>query len=241
MQAIFGPMIPKIIHQTWKTDRVPPKARPYVDKVRQLNPDWEYKLWTDDDNLAFVRSEFPELLEIYEGFSRGIMRADVIRYMIMYKMGGVYLDLDYEVLYPFEFGDHRVVLPLSRSVAFGHDVNIVGNCFFASEPGHALWADLLRDLKENPPITNEYIEVLGATGPQFVSRIYFAGDYPDVHTPEKMAYHPPAPKSRADYEVLLTNGVTRGIHHTWGTWRERLSLGHIKLKINKWLGRSTHY
>ena len=42
------------------------------------------------------------------------MRADVIRYLIMYKIGGVYLDLDYEVLKPFEFGDHKLILPLNR-------------------------------------------------------------------------------------------------------------------------------
>ena len=229
-------MIPKIIHQTWKTEQIPAKAQPFVNRVRELNPDWEYRLWTDEDNLQLVREHFPQLLEIYEGFSRGIMRADVIRYMIMYHIGGVYLDLDYEMLHPFDFGDHKVVLPMSRSIAHGNSYDLVGNCVFASEPGHKFWADLLEDLRINPPKVEEYIQVLGATGPDFVSRIYFGSEYPDVYTPEKMAYHPPAPKSKADYQALLTNGVTQGIHHTWGSWRERLSWAHLKLKLKKWFG-----
>ena len=79
-------MIPKIIHQTWKTKDVPKKWLSYVNKIQKLNPDWKYVLWTDDDNDAFVKKEFPGFYKIFNGFSRGIMRADVIRYLIMYKI-----------------------------------------------------------------------------------------------------------------------------------------------------------
>src|SRR5690349_8393884 len=107
-------MIPKLIHQTWKSSEVPHKWIPFVEKVKQLNPGWSYQLWTDADNDIFVKTHFPEFYPVFKGFSREIMRADVIRYLIMYKLGGVYLDLDYEVLAPFDFGAHALVLPLNR-------------------------------------------------------------------------------------------------------------------------------
>ena len=48
-------MIPKIIHQTWKTDIPPSKWIPFIEKVKKLNPEWEYILWTDADNDEFVK------------------------------------------------------------------------------------------------------------------------------------------------------------------------------------------
>src|SRR5688572_12561292 len=96
--------IPKIIHQTWKEEAIPEKWKAYQKKVKRLHPDWEYRLWTDKDNDAFVEKEFPDFYAVYKGFSRNIMRADVIRYLIMYHTGGMYLDLDYEFLMPFDFG-----------------------------------------------------------------------------------------------------------------------------------------
>jgi len=105
-------MIPKLIHQTWKTDLIPKQWVSLVNKVKELNPDWSYKLWTDKENDEFVRKEFPEFYGIFSLFPRSIMKADVIRYLLMFRFGGVYLDLDYEVLKPFNFGDKLVVLPL---------------------------------------------------------------------------------------------------------------------------------
>jgi mannosyltransferase OCH1-like enzyme len=50
--------IPKIIHQTWKTENVPWKWKLYQKKVKQLHPDWEYKLWTDKNNMEFVKLKY---------------------------------------------------------------------------------------------------------------------------------------------------------------------------------------
>ncbi len=81
-------MIPKIIHQTWKNREVPRKWRPLVDRVQALNPDWEYRLWTDVDNDAFVKEEFPGFYPVFRDLSHNIMRADVIRYLLLYRIGG---------------------------------------------------------------------------------------------------------------------------------------------------------
>ena len=108
-------MIPRIIHQTWKDSAVPKKWHPFIKAVKEMNPTWEYRLWTDNDNDEFVAEEFPDFVDIFRGFSRNIMRADVIRYLIMYKIGGVYLDLDYEVLAPFDF-ELTFVLPLTEAL-----------------------------------------------------------------------------------------------------------------------------
>jgi mannosyltransferase OCH1-like enzyme len=235
-------MIPKLIHQTWKTDDIPKKHRPFVNKVKTLNPEWSYKLWTDRDNDEFVKSEFPEFHRVFTGFSKNIMRADVIRYLIMYKIGGVYLDLDYEVLKPFNFENKNIVLPLWLSVKDGDPADILGNFFLASVPGHRYWLDAINELKNNPPIVTDYTQVLEATGPIFVTRIYNSNRYQDIDVPEKIIYNPIHHPNTIGYgkqyiEKIKNNGVSLGIHYTWGSWIERLTLAYLKAKIRTEISR----
>ncbi len=226
-------MIPKIIHQTWKTNEAPYKWKEYIQKLKQLNPDWEYHLWSDDDNDAFVRKEFLDFYPTYQGFSKNIMRADVIRYLLMYKVGGVYLDLDYEVLAPFDFENKKLVLPLNRSKETGDDHDGLGNCFFASEPGHPFWLDVINDLKNNPPDVQDYTGVVEATGPLLLTKVYYRGSYVDVTLPNRMVYHPPTPRKKKDYQTIIDNGVSKGIHHCWGSWKEWFTWTHLKKKLIK--------
>lgn len=226
-------MIPQMIHQTWKTNEVPKKWLAFVKKVQELNPGWQYKLWTDLDNDEFVKNEYPDFYNIFKGFSRGIMRADVIRYLIMNKIGGVYLDLDYEVLQPFDFGKHILVLPLNRSLKYGDEKDELGNCIFASTSGHQFWIDVISDLKQNPPMVTDYSQVVEATGPGLLTRIYNRNTYKDVHLPDRLIYHPPSPNNKKDIMKIKNNGISLGIHHPWGSWKERWTLTYLKNKVNK--------
>lgn len=229
-------MIPKLIHQTWKTNVIPDKWIPLVNKVKELNPDWSYRLWTDNENDEFVRNEFPEFYRIFSVFPIGIMKADVIRYLLMYRFGGVYLDLDYEVLKPFYFGDKLVVLPLEEKVSEHDPLKKVGNCFIASVPGHRFWQDVISDLQFNPPQVKDHTQVLKATGPWFLSRIYNQKYYPDIYTPDRSVYIPLLLNKKKDIESARNNDISLGIHHGWGTWRkstwkDRLTIWHIKRKL----------
>ena len=229
-------MIPKIIHQTWKTDEIPAKHLKFVNKVKTLNPEWSYKLWTDQDNDEFVKKEYPDFYKVFTGFSRGIMRADVIRYLIMYKTGGVYLDLDYEVLKPFDFGRNEIILPLALSTKEGNSADMLGNCFLASVPGHKFWRDVIDDLKENPPAVTDYTQVMDATGPGLLTRIFYNNTYDNVCVPDKIVYHPIKNLNSVWYrkkyiDSIRNNGVSLGIHYTWGSWIERFTVAYIKAKI----------
>ena len=213
--------ITRIIHQTWKDNVVPDKWLEYQQKVKALHPDWEYKLWTDSDNDAFIEKHYPELFPIYNEYPKPVMKADVIRYAIMDQMGGLYLDLDYEMLRAFDLNDHHVVLPLSRSKAFGDNENRIGNCILASEPGHPFWKKVLQDLTENPfKIGQDELDVEKATGPLLLTRIYQSGKWPDITTPERLFFHPPSPRSPKAYQSILDNNTSYGIHHAHGSWRD---------------------
>ena len=94
--------IPKIIMQTWKNTDIPDKWKSSPASIRQYMPDWEYVLMTDDMNDQFVRTYFPDFYSHYVNFPYPIQRADAIRYMWLYKHGGIYMDMDFELIKPLD-------------------------------------------------------------------------------------------------------------------------------------------
>lgn len=94
--------IPKIIWQTWKTHQVPEKWSQSPESIRLTAPDWDYHLTDDQENLEFVQREFPEYLPLYLSFDREIYRVDIIRYLRLYRHGGVYMDLDIKLKRPLD-------------------------------------------------------------------------------------------------------------------------------------------
>ena len=60
-------MIPRILHQTARTADIAPRWRELREKARALNPGWEYRLWTDADNLSLVSEAAPKLLRSIRG------------------------------------------------------------------------------------------------------------------------------------------------------------------------------
>jgi len=92
----MGPAIPRILHQTFYERTLAPQLQHNVDQLRAANPGWEYRFYDDDDILSFIRANYPAA--VLNHFLRidaryGAARADLFRYLLMYKVGGVYLDI----------------------------------------------------------------------------------------------------------------------------------------------------
>jgi mannosyltransferase OCH1-like enzyme len=88
-------MIPKIIHQIW----IGPKKRPdiWIDTFRidyiNKNPEYEYILWTED-NILQLFVDFPIYRMVYDLETKYCGKADILRYLILYIYGGIYIDAD---------------------------------------------------------------------------------------------------------------------------------------------------
>ena len=239
-------MIPKIIHQTWKTNIIPEKFENWHEKVKQLHPKWEIILWTDEDNVNLVKRYFPNLLKIYNSLQYNIMRADIIRYMYMAIYGGYYLDLDYELFVPFEKTasySEELILPISRISNTG---TILGNSIFGSIPGHVFWKDVLNEFQANPPVKKFYdkFQVLKLTGPDFISEVYFKSSAKYIGSlVEKNIFHPDETfTNMQNYQEILMQNGSMGIHHCQGSWINQngsllnyisKGLGSVKRRLNK--------
>jgi hypothetical protein len=89
--------IPKILHQLW----IGPKPRPsiFMDICKEKNPDFEYILWTEEelkkrDMRLQCGAQINSMSEING-------KADIIRWEILYKYGGIFVDADCICIEPF--------------------------------------------------------------------------------------------------------------------------------------------
>ena len=88
-------MIPKIIYQTWYTKTIPQNIQKSIQNMMILNDEYEYKLFDDEDMYQYIVDNFEdEVIEAFDMLRVGAAKADLWRYLILYKDGGVYLDID---------------------------------------------------------------------------------------------------------------------------------------------------
>ena len=109
--------IPKVIHQIWLGNKpIPKQFFPFMESWKKYHPDWEYILWTDKDvkNLDLITQKY------FDQETHPRSRANILRFELLYKFGGLYVDLDFECLAPLKMHDYcnfyAGILELPRTV-----------------------------------------------------------------------------------------------------------------------------
>lgn len=92
-------MIPKIIHYCWfGRGPMPELALKCIESWHKYMPDYEYKLWNEDN---FDVNSTPYTKEAYEARKFAFV-SDVVRLKALKDYGGIYFDVDFEVYKPFD-------------------------------------------------------------------------------------------------------------------------------------------
>ncbi|KAF9008968.1 nucleotide-diphospho-sugar transferase [Cyathus striatus] len=156
--------IPRIIHQTWKTEVLPDRWKNISQECRDMMPDYEYMLWTDEGSRQFIAEYYPWFLDTFDGYKFNIQRADAIRYFVLHQYGGIYIDLDIGCLRPLDpLLVYPVILPKTIPVGISNDL-------IFSAKGHPFMEQTIHNL-----ITFDiswilhYPTVMFSTGPMFLS------------------------------------------------------------------------
>jgi mannosyltransferase OCH1-like enzyme len=88
--------IPKNIYQLIQNKyNIDPSFEKNIEYIKDLNPTWNHILYDDVDMIEYINKYYPNLLHIYNKINPkyGAARADFFRYLLMYREGGVYLDI----------------------------------------------------------------------------------------------------------------------------------------------------
>jgi Glycosyltransferase sugar-binding region containing DXD motif len=104
--------IPKIIVQTHRDPAIGVSER---RTWQQMNPEFEYRFFTDAECVKFLQQSMPGLVSIYHKLPKAVQKADLFRYAYIYFHGGVYADVD-----------TICEAPLSSYIDFDQEAMVVG-------------------------------------------------------------------------------------------------------------------
>lgn len=222
-------MIPRIIHQTWGSQEMPGELREFQHSWRAHHPGWEYRLWSDADNLRLIRQHYPEFTEYYTTVTPGILKVDFARLAYLHHMGGIYADLDVEVLKPFD--------PLleGSNIVSGWEFNGIGqrmrgrdfvcNALMASPAGHPVWLEIMhlmssryRMKRRLEPYSNYVMEMaMRLYSEKLEERSQSAGDV-TIHSHELFFPSPPTERLIENRRRQAAQLGSYAIHHYEGSW-----------------------
>jgi len=90
----YKPIIPLNIFQTWYTKNLPEHMNQRVELLKRQNPRFNHYLFDDNDCREFIKNNYDEkILNAYDALIPGAYKADLWRYCVLYKMGGIYVDI----------------------------------------------------------------------------------------------------------------------------------------------------
>lgn len=171
------PLIPHIIHQTWKNYEIPKSFVPWIKSVIKAHPNWQYWFWTDRDIECYFKSKHPDFYLKFITYPTFIHKSDIMRYFTLYDYGGFYLDLDVEVLKPLDIWTHVAQSVVSLET-FEHPYiafperskpNLI-NAVMGTMPRHGFYK-LLQE-KLNISFHTEPTSVIKETGPLYLDKTY---------------------------------------------------------------------
>lgn len=94
-------MIEKNIFQSWHTKDLHPLVQKKIDFFKNINPEYKYNLYDDNDMDNFVNEHFKGVIsECYNKLNIIVAKVDFWRYLVLYKYGGIYLDMDSSIEKP---------------------------------------------------------------------------------------------------------------------------------------------
>ena len=169
-------MIPKIIHQLWIGPKQPPTK--FMDTWRDKNSEFEYIRWNEEEiRKRGLKLECTERINEMEEING---KADIIRWEILYKYGGVFLDADSICVEPID----DVLMNCECFAGWEHEKlrsGLIATGTMGFPPKHPLVKDAIEWMKSNCVSVQKtgkraWINV----GPGLLTRMYNTGKYKDL-------------------------------------------------------------
>jgi mannosyltransferase OCH1-like enzyme len=166
--------IPLDIYQTWFTKNLPPGMINSINKLKKDNPEFTFYLFDDNDCKTFIKDNFG--IKVYDAFENlipGAYKADLWRYCILYKKGGIYIDIKFHT-------NNFNLIQLTDNNYFVKDRdgywerNKIGiyNGFIISKPKNPIFLNCINDIVKNVNAGYKGLNSLHPTGPGLLGNYF---------------------------------------------------------------------
>ena len=160
--------IPRVVYQTGYSQHVIERVYNNTITAHANNPEYDFRYYDNRAVKHFLRRHFGgEVYQAFRTLQMGAARADLWRYCVLYKRGGVYIDLDAGIYGPLK---HKQ-LTAQTDALLGYDImgNLI-NWFMMFTPHHPFLYYVIQ-LCTRRILAHEK-SVFTATGPTLLTDAY---------------------------------------------------------------------
>lgn len=167
--------VPLKIFLTWETKNLPINMYNNLQLLQKMNPEFDIYLYDDQDRINFIKNNFDKnVLDAYNSLIPGAFRADLWRYCIIYKYGGVYIDIKFHTYVPIlnlikdsEFTFANTNSGLCKDSYDGKEI-IIG--FIISSPNNKIFKDTIDEIVTKTKNKDYGQNRIDITGPCVLTR-----------------------------------------------------------------------
>ena len=148
-------MIPKIIYKTgpFKAQDIPVEILNNFQKMLSMNPGFEMVYFDDEQCEQFIKDNFDnKILNAYKSLVPSAYKADLFRYCLLYKSGGVWSDLTQQFYAPIskyvDFEKDELVFVEGKYILEAQ-MNGIEIAFMASRPKQEIFLKAINKIVEN--------------------------------------------------------------------------------------------
>jgi mannosyltransferase OCH1-like enzyme len=161
------------VFQVWIQSRyVSKKMLQSINTIKNIYKNYNYKLITENDFYSYLENdhEFPLLKETYDKIKPYAFKADIIRYYLLYRFGGIYIDIDFIGISNFNnlFNNYDIIFTIDLGD------NILYNGFIAvKKHGHLFFKFVLEQIILEVNSNKVYTRDLEITGPILFTKCFY--------------------------------------------------------------------
>lgn len=218
--------IPKVIHFIWVGSDLPPQYQKIIQEWRLKNPEFEVLIW-DDEKVSQFR---PSMVngDLFDDAPRFGGKSDILRYEILKKYGGLYVDTDF--LCKANFSDIHDKYSFYAGICLEKPVQL-NNGIMASAPNHPILDVCIAQMTLDNPwnIACPETLVLFQTGPWALTRsvLHYINqqttDYDGLILFPSQTFHPFPAVRRDKATIEEVNSYckpwTKACHLWHGSWQ----------------------
>jgi len=210
------PRIPKIIHQIWIGKEVPKEFLEFQKSWKEHHPDWEYRLWTQH-NIPFNELRNYDLIK--DSSNLGEV-SDLVRLELLYKFGGLYVDMDTECLRAHDILHHAYDFYMCLQPLDSGLVQLA-NSPIGSIPGHPILKEMIEEVRRRSFMAEHKKNIPFKTGPVAVTQAFLKkahkDGFIDMALPTSFMFPLKCKETEIKKETWKKNGAF-SIHYWAKTW-----------------------
>jgi len=183
------PKIPKIFHYIWLGKKLPDQYKPFLDTWLNNHSDWTFIFYVDNPqnyNLGTLLSNFTfqDIAKYLQNITRRKrividvknlyfdnrrffdetknygQRSDILKWEVVYRFGGVYIDIDIESIKPLDMLHHMYDFYTGLQPLDTNAVQL-GAALFGARPHHPILKHCTESIKDDWI----YKQIITSTGP----------------------------------------------------------------------------